>query len=116
MVQGSANQPANDLHIDSFIQVQDFLTNGQSNHFSSTTGANVVVPPQIGVSLKESSTERLPLIKVGRHSMDKRGLSSAAYVMKGGDLQGVLDRKELLRKEYNRVIETRLPNIYTMMS
>ena len=27
-----------------------------------------------------------------------------------------MDRKELLRKEYNRVIETRLPNIYTMMS
>jgi hypothetical protein len=28
----------------------------------------------------------------------------------------MMDRKELLRKEYNRMIETRLPNIYTMMS
>jgi hypothetical protein len=27
-----------------------------------------------------------------------------------------MDRKELLRKEYNRVIETRLPNIYSMMN
>lgn len=34
--------------------------------------------------------------------------------MKGSEIGQ--DRKELLRKEYNRVIETRLPNIYTMMS
>lgn len=43
-----------------------------------------------------------------RNSLDKKGLIAA--------VEGVIDRKELLRKEYNRMIETRLPNIYTMMS